>query len=289
MYRSAGAQGKGDGHMSIEIRRDRVAFRFSGEDATRLLHDVLTPPVREEADEARWFALLAPQGKILAEGLIGWADGAYWVDVHRDAAENFFKRMKMYRLRAKMEIEMLDQSHRVGWSAEATDAGVVHRDARVEGLGYRVIAPVVEGESWADGDGQARARIAAGIAEMGPDFDADDVFPHDIGMDHLGGVDFKKGCYVGQEVVSRMQHRGTARRRPVVVDGVSAERGDAVKVNGRNAGTLGGPVHGKAVAIVRIDKVGADGVAETGGAPVTLALPAWASYRFAESASDDAE
>lgn len=275
--------------MSIEIRRDRVAFRFSGKDATRLLHDVLTPPVREEAGDARWFALLAPQGKILAEGLIGWAEGAYWLDVHRDIAENFLKRMKMYRLRAKMEIEMLDHSHRVGWSAETQSAGIVHGDGRAVGLGYRIITPVVEGEGWADGSGQARARIAAGIAEMGPDFEPDDVFPHDIGMDHLGGVDFKKGCYVGQEVVSRMQHRGTARRRPVLVDGVTGARGDAVQVNGRNVGTLGTPIDGKAIAIVRIDKVGTEGDVETDGSPVTLALPSWASYRFAESGESEAD
>ncbi|WP_196259576.1 YgfZ/GcvT domain-containing protein [Pelagibacterium limicola] len=272
--------------MSIEIREDRIAFRFSGEDTTRLLHDVLTPPVREEVGVARWFALLSPQGKILAEGLIGWADNAYWLDVHREVAESFLKRMKMYRLRAKMEIEMLDESHRVGWSADAPKDGVVHQDGRGKGLGWRVIAPAVDAEGWEAGAGQARARIAAGIAEMGPDFDADDVFPHDIGMDHLGGVDFKKGCYVGQEVVSRMQHRGTARRRPVLARGVSGMRGETVTVNGKNAGTLGTPVDGDAVAVVRIDKVGADGAAAINGAPVTLVLPGWASYRFADIESE---
>jgi len=273
--------------MSIEIHEDRVAFRFSGEDATRLLHDVLTPPVREDADEARWFALLSPQGKILAEGLIGWAEDAYWLDVHQSVAENFLKRMKMYRLRAKMDIEMLDENHRVGWSMDAPTVGIAHRDGRAEGLGWRVIAPVDAAEGWVEGSGQAKARIAAGIARMGPDFDADDVFPHDVGMDHLGGVDFKKGCYVGQEVVSRMQHRGTARRRPVIVEGATGGRGDTVMVNGKTAGTLGTPVDGRAVAIVRIDKVGAAGAAEIGGKRVTLALPVWAGYRFVESARDE--
>lgn len=275
--------------MSIEIRTDRVAFRFSGEDATHLLHDVLTPPVREDTEDARWFALLAPQGKILAEGLIGWADGAYWLDVHHSIAENFFKRMRMYRLRAKMDIEMLDESHRIGWSAEAPAGGIAHRDGRAEGLGWRVIAPVAEVEDWQEGTGQASVRIAAGIAEMGPDFDVDDVFPHDIGMDHLGGVDFKKGCYVGQEVVSRMQHRGTARRRPVIVEGTAGARGDTITIGGKSAGTLGTPVNGKAVAIVRIDRVGADGAAQIDGAAVTLALPFWAGYRFVESVDSNVE
>lgn len=272
--------------MTIEKRVDRVTFKISGPDATHLLHDVLTPPVLEDG-EARWFALLAPQGKLLAEGLIGWADGAHWLDVSASVAENFFKRMKMYRLRAKMEIEMLAETHAVGWSAEAPDMGIVHRDGRAEGLGYRVIAALADAEDWAEGTGQAKARVAAGIAEMGPDFATEEVFPHDIGMDHLGGVDFKKGCYVGQEVVSRMQHRGTARRRPVIVSGISeGARGDAVTIGEKSVGTLGEVVGGKSVAIARIDKIPHGGAASVAGAPVSLALPQWARYDFATPGGD---
>ncbi|WP_338607519.1 folate-binding protein [Pelagibacterium nitratireducens] len=272
--------------MTIEKRVDRVTFKISGPDATHLLHDVLTPPVLEDG-EARWFALLAPQGKLLAEGLIGWADGAHWLDVPAAVTENFFKRMKMYRLRAKMDIEMLAETHAVGWSADAPETGIVHRDGRGEGLGYRVIAALADAEDWAEGTGQAKARIAAGIAEMGPDFATEEVFPHDIGMDHLGGVDFKKGCYVGQEVVSRMQHRGTARRRPVIVSGIVAgARGDAVVIGGKSVGTLGGVVGGTSVAIARIDKITHGSAASVAGAPVSLALPQWARYDFATPGGD---
>lgn len=271
--------------MGIELRGDRAVFRIAGPDATHLLHDVVTTTVKEDEGDARWFALLAPQGKILAEGLIGWADGAYWLDVHESVAETFFKRMKMYRLRAKLEIENLAESHAVGWSAEPVAGAICHRDSRAEGLGYRVIAPRVEALDWAASQGQARARIAAGVLELGPDFPAEDAFPHDIGMDHLGGVDFKKGCFVGQEVVSRMQHRGTARRRPVLVAGVTqGAAGDSLTIEGRTVGTIGAPLEGRAVAIVRIDKLRPDGVATLGEAPVNLALPSWARYGFAESA-----
>lgn len=272
--------------MTIERRSDRVAFRFSGPDTTHLLHDVLTPPVLEDG-VARWYGLLAPQGKLLAEGLIGWADGAYWLDVPSEAADNFFKRMKMYRLRAKMEIERLDESHVVGWSRAQPMSGVVHEDGRAEGLGHRVIAPIGDAGDWVEGDGQAQARIDAGILEMGPDFIPEDVFPHDIGMDHLGGVDFKKGCYVGQEVVSRMQHRGTARRRPVIVNGIAeGSRGDAIVVGGKSVGTLGAVIDGSAVAIARIDKVSDTAEASVNGAPVSLALPQWARYGFVAPGGD---
>ncbi len=272
--------------MTIEKRADRVAFKISGPDATHLLHDVLTPTVAEDG-AARWYGLLAPQGKLLAEGLIGWAENAYWLDVPTAVADNFFKRMKMYRLRAKLEIEDLSETHAVGWSAEAPKMGIAHADTRTSGLGYRVIAPVEESADWADGTRQAATRIASGIAEMGPDFGPDEVFPHDIGMDHLGGVDFKKGCYVGQEVVSRMQHRGTARRRPVIVSGLAAAKtGDTLSVDGKSIGAIGTPVDGKAVATARIDKISGPDLATVNGEPVSLALPSWARYGFAAPGGD---
>ena len=126
-------------------------------------------------------------------------------------------------------------------------------------------------------------RIAAGISELGPDFGPDEHFPHDVGMDLLGGVDFKKGCYIGQEVVSRMEHRGTARRRPVIVSGIAGNGGPVV-ASGREAGTTGKVVGGKAVAIVRLDRFDGNEVT-VGGAPVTVSIPSWATYRLGESAA----
>jgi folate-binding Fe-S cluster repair protein YgfZ len=103
-------------------------------------------------------------------------------------------------------------------------------------------------------------------------------------MDLLGGVDFKKGCYIGQEVVSRMEHRGTARRRPVIVEGVEAPKGTPVLVGGRDSGAIGTPVGGKAVAIVRLDRFDG-GEVTVGGKPVSVTLPGWATYRLGESAA----
>lgn len=274
--------------MPTYLRADRVVFRFSGPDATRLLGDVLTAPVEETEGAARWFGLLTPQGKIIAEGLVGWAQGAHWIDVHKSVVDNFFKRMRMYKLRATLEIEMLGESHRVGWAADKPETSIVHPDPRADGLGYRVIAEAGATADWAQGEAPEAARIAAGIPALGPDCNAEDVFPHDIGMDQLGGVDFKKGCYVGQEVVSRMQHRGTARRRPVIVSGVpvGAARGDALVLAGKTIGAIGTPVDGQTVAIVRVDKVEDPDAVTLDDAPVQLALPQWARYGFAESTND---
>ncbi len=259
--------------MPTILRPSRALFRFSGADAQKLLFDVVTGRLVAEVGPPLWWALLSPQGKIQAEGLSTYADGAFWLDVDAGVAAAFFKRMRMYRLRAAVEIADLGETHAVGWGG-----GAVHQ---------RVIGTRAEAAGWAAADDSYdAARIGEGIAELGADFGADEMFPHDIGMDLLGGVDFRKGCYVGQEVVSRMQHRGTARRRPVIVSGIAAPAGSAVVAGGREAGKLGKIVGEQAVAVVRLDRF--DGGAVTvDGRPVRVSLPGWATYALGESPRAD--
>lgn len=258
--------------MPTILRPSRALFRFSGADAQKLLFDVVTGRLVAEAGPPVWWALLSPQGKIQAEGLSVWREDAFWLDVDQSVADAFLKRMKMYRLRAAVVIDDVRESHAVGYDP-AADKG-------------HVIGTRVEAAGWAPADASYDAgRIAEGVAELGPDFAADQVFPHDIGMDLLGGVDFKKGCYIGQEVVSRMEHRGTARRRPVIVSDVEGDAGTPVVVGGREAGAIGTPVGGKAVAIVRLDRFDGGDV-KVGGKPVTITLPGWATYRLGESVSE---
>jgi folate-binding protein YgfZ len=273
--------------MATILRADRALFRFSGPEAHRLLNDVVTGHVPESGDVAAAWALLSPQGKILAEGLVGHAEDALWLDVHRDVADDFFKRMKMYRLRAKVEIEDLRQTHRMGFATEP--AHLAHRDRLGPvAIGYRVIAPVEAAGDWATDDAAYHAsRIAAGILHQGNDFPANDAFAHDLGFDILDGIDFAKGCYVGQEVVSRMKHRGTARRRPVIVSGIDAPSGTPVIAGTREAGTLGQVVNGKAVAILRLDRITDPSAVTSDGKPVELSLPDWATYQFGGSPEGD--
>ena len=259
--------------MTTVLRASRALFRFSGADAQKLLFDVVTGRIVAEPGPDIWWALLSPQGKIQAEGLSRYADDAFWLDVDQGVADAFFKRMRIYKLRAAVEIADLRETHRVGWVGDAPHT--------------MVIGDAADARDWAAADDSyAAARIAEGMAEQGADFAADSVFPHDISMDLLGGVDFKKGCYIGQEVVSRMQHRGTARRRPVIVSGIEATAGAAVTVGARDAGAVGQVVDGKAVAIVRLDRFDG-GEVMVGGKAVRVELPGWATYRLGESASAD--
>ncbi len=272
--------------MPTILRPSRALIRFSGADAQKLLFDTLTGRILAQPGPAVWWALLSPQGKIQAEGLAGWADDAFWLDVDRSVADHFLKRMKMYRLRARVEIDDLRDTHCVGCSADAGTEELVHADPR--GLGYRVIAEQAQAAAWhSDDEPFAAQRIARGVAELGQDFAVDSTFAHDIGMDLLDGIDFAKGCYIGQEVVSRMKHRGTARRRPVIVGDIAAEPGADVVAGGRVAGNLGRVSAGRAVAILRLDRITDPAAVTAGGQPVTVSLPDWASYRFGESGSDD--
>jgi folate-binding protein YgfZ len=264
--------------------------RFSGEDARKLLNDTLTCRFDDGLKGVgRWFALLSPQGKVQVEGLVTEAEGAFWFDIEAGLVADFVKRMKLYRLRAKVDIEHRPELT-VYWSPDGDapeGALFAYRDERAPGLGTRYVVAGEHEKPVNDEDDPMAAyhaaRVAAGVVEFG-DFGANEVFPHDIGMDFLGGVDFKKGCYIGQEVVSRMQHRGTARRRPVLVSGVpeGAAAGAPVMVGEREAGAIGGEVEGRAVAILRLDRV-TGGLVTIGGLPVELSLPAWATYRFGEA------
>jgi folate-binding protein YgfZ len=279
--------------MTIHLRADRAVFRFSGPDAHKLLNDVVTGEIPAiglgEGEVAAAWALLSAQGKILAEGLAGHAEDAIWVDVHQSVADDFFKRMKMYRLRAQATIDDLRETHRVGFAQDEEPTGIRHTDRMGPiDMGYRTIAPVEATAGWVQDDAFYHAeRIGVGIAHQGNDFPANDAFAHDIGLDILDGIDFAKGCYVGQEVVSRMKHRGTARRRPVIVSGIDAPAGSAVVAGGREAGTIGQVVDGMAVAILRLDRITDPAAVTVEGKPVGVALPVWATYQFGDAVAED--
>jgi folate-binding protein YgfZ len=281
--------------LALYQMMSRALVRISGEDAKKLCNDTLT--CRFEglgAGTGRWFALLSPQGKVLVEGLVSLEDGAYWFDLDAGLVADFIKRMKMYRLRAKADIvEVEDRA--VLWSPDEDlpprGMPIAVRDERSPALGIRYIVDRADiGEAARGGEeAYATARIGAGIMALGPDFAANEMFPHDLGMDFLSGLDFKKGCYIGQEVVSRMQHRGTARRRPVIVAGLpdGAAPGAPLLLGEREIGTIGAMQSGHAVALVRLDRVSDPHAASFAGLPVDLRLPAWAGYGFGGAGGEE--
>jgi folate-binding protein YgfZ len=202
------------------------------------------------------------------------------------------RRLTLYRLRAKVDIAAATTPVAVVWDdANAPEEKPVLTDGRFKGAVFRRYDPPLPAADSAPADWDAY-RIGHGIAESGPDYALGDAFPHDVLLDQIGGVGFKKGCYVGQEVVSRMQHRGTARRRLALVtaDEALPASGTEITAGGKAIGTLGTVLGSDGLAIVRTDRAGS---AVDAGTPVTagdvtvrLSLPEWTGLQM--TAGEDA-
>ena len=285
---------------SVAELPDRGVVRAAGPDAEGFLQNLLTLDMgRVGEGRAGYGALLTPQGKILFDFIVHRQGSAFLFDLQRDLAGDFIRRLSLYRLRAKVEIEDLSDTHRVfAWGVDRPpDLGAVAAaDPRRPELGFRAIFP--PGAATPSGYVEASAedyhahRIAMGVPEGGRDFTFGEAFPHDAGLDQLGGVDFRKGCYVGQEVVSRMEHRGTARRRILTAasEGDLPAPGTPIEADGRPLGGLGSTAGRRGLALVRVDRVREAmerGVPVTAaGTPLTLAIPGWARFAWPETVAE---
>lgn len=269
--------------MPRTILPDRAVIRVAGTDAEELLQNVLTCDVAS-ARPLAYGALLTPQGKILADFLLHREGEGFALDMHEALADDVSKRLSLYRLRSKVEISRDPRRVEVRWGAQGEpEKGAA--DPRVEALGCRNL---VEAET-ADDAGWNAHRIAHAVPECGLDYLPSTVFPHEAGMDSLGAIDFEKGCYVGQEVVSRTQHRGTARKRVLAVTGEGdlPPPGAELRAGERPLGTMGSAAGGHGIAFARLDRVrealDAGMPIRAGAHEVSLALPSWAGYSWPAS------
>jgi tRNA-modifying protein YgfZ len=281
--------------MKAAFLPDRGVVKVSGEDARNFLNGLVTTDVTlVRPGLGRFGALLTPQGKIVIDFLITEAPsghgGGFLIDCPRALAQALTDKLGFYKLRAKVSIENLSDTFGViaGWDgAPSVRPDLAFDDPRSEALGLRILAPEtlapkvadLMGAELIDSKTYEAHRIACGAPRGGLDFTYGDAFPHETNMDRLHGVDFDKGCYVGQEVVSRMQHRGTARTRSVKVllEDLSPEVGVSVMAGDKSVGTMGSSAQGKGIALVRIDRV-ADALdagqpLTAGGLAVRLAEP----------------
>jgi tRNA-modifying protein YgfZ len=281
---------------------DRGVLRVEGEEASKFLQGLLTNDVSHLGpDEAAHAALLSPQGKILFEMFVVHAEDAYFLETGVALLPDLQKKLGFYKLRAKVAISDLTDTVDVCaiWGGTvASDDVLVYTDPRLPTLGQRAILPKGSFESLSalahleTPDDYHAHRILAGVPEAGRDYALGDTFPHEADMDQLRGVDFKKGCFVGQEVVSRMQHRATTRKRVVPVrylGGFRPIEGAEVRAGeiaiGHAGSALPTPEDGKPVlglALLRLDKA-ADAIeAKTpimcAGSLVEVLTPPWATF-----------
>ncbi len=245
---------------------DRGVVEVSGPDATKFLHGLVTNDVqRLVAGEARFCGLLAPQGKILFDFFvfaIGEGEGRrYLLDCSKALEADLIKRLNLYRLRSTVTIASLSDSLAVFVLTEASQGGeaalAVAPDPRAETLGFRAIAPRAALEAGAERADYDARRLEAGVPEGGLDFSYGETFPHEANMDLLAGVDFKKGCFVGQEVVARTQHRGLARRRIARyrAEGGAPAPGTPIKAGEIDLGVTGSRQGELGLAMVRLDRL----------------------------------
>ncbi len=264
---------------------DRGVVRVAGGDAEKLLQGLVTSDVALLTPARALFAaLLTPQGKILFDFVISLQGGAYLLDTAAAHAPQLAKRLEMYRLRSRVDISDDSAKYRV-LAAWGDAGGTGLADPRLPALGARILlgpgsaaeTPAQFAINAAERDYHAH-RIALGVPEGGKDYALGDTFPHDANLDALNGVSFTKGCFVGQEVVSRMQHRATARRRIVIVEGdAPLEPGLEIAAGASKIGTIGSVAGNRALALVRLDRAeeaATKGEALTAaGSPVRLRLP----------------
>jgi folate-binding protein YgfZ len=286
--------------MKAALLPDRGVIKVIGDGARNFLHGLVTADMLDlTPGSARFCALLTPQGKIIADFFVAEAPpqhgGGFFLDTPRTLIATLLDRLNLYKLRAKVLIE--DLSEVLGvltiWDGAAvTKYGLCYDDPRLPALGMRSMMPPHRaadaaaelGAALVAADEYEAHRIALGIPSGGIDFAYGDVFPHETDMDQLGGIDFAKGCYVGQEVVSRIEHRGTARTRavPIRYNGAAPPSGAAITAGGRQVGTVGSAMNGRGIALLRLDRVAeaAGETLEAGGVAIHIVKPAWTRFSF---------
>ena len=286
--------------MQAALLPDRGVVKVVGDDARRFLNGLVTNDVDKVAPgKPRFAALLTPQGKIIVDFIIAEAPagdgGGFFLDCPRALASTLVERLTFYKLRAKVICEDLSSGLGVMaiWDGTAdSEYGLSYPDPRLSMLGSRVILPPhLAAEAAADlgatlaaAEAYEAHRIALGVPRGGLDFVYGDTFSHEADMDQLNGVDFDKGCYVGQEVVSRVEHRASARSRvvPIAYDEFAPSSGLPIMAGDKQIGTLGSTAKGHGLALMRLDRIEdalTDGKQlQAGGITIRAVKPAWAKF-----------
>ncbi len=277
---------------------DRGVVSVSGEDAQSFLQGLITNDIEKVSKTtAIYAALLTPQGKFLHDFFIVQHKDRYLLDCDVSRIPDLIKRLSMYRLRAKVDIADESATFSVGIMLEPDGAastseagaaktrfdGVSYIDPRHAGLGERTIRLIDEDDTFPTDEtvlASNRAeydarRIALGIPDSRADLVPEKSLPLEVGFDELNGVDFQKGCYVGQEVTARMKHRSLVKKRlfPVTFDGDLAP-GSSVSAGDIVAGEIYSARTGSGLALLRLD-LAEMGDLSVDGVDVTPEKPGW--------------
>lgn len=274
-------------------RLDRAVLSVSGEDRATFLQGLISNDIAKAGpDHAIWAAFLTPQGKFLWDLFIVEHDGAFLIDVEAARAEDFRKKLSIYKLRAKVTVALtelsvyavmnpavLDLGDAPG-AARAFGGGVAYVDPRLAVLGARVVLAsadtlVAAGLAETDLAAWDSVRLRAGVPDGSRDLEVDKALLLENGFDELGGVDFDKGCYMGQELTARTKYRGLIRKRllPVTIDGPVPAPGTPLLAGEAEAGEMRSSWGTSGLALVRLEYLGQP--LKAGQSTLTASVPDW--------------
>ncbi len=291
------------------ILESRGVLRVGGPDRRAFLQGLISNDIEKVTGErAIWSAFLTAQGKFLHEFTIFEdgedADGAFLIDCEAARLDDLKRRLSMYKLRSKVALEDLRDSQAVLalFGADALDplglpaepgragrfgAGPVAVDPRHAGLGARAVLPRAEAEACLREAGFSQAtladydrrRIPLGLPDGSRDLEVERTILLEAGFDELSGVDWQKGCYLGQELTARTKYRALIKKRllPVEIEGASPEPGTAILSGSREVGVLRSTVDGLGMALLRLESLEDD--LSAGEAKVRVAVPDWVRFQ----------
>ena len=248
---------------------NRKLLKIGDGEAEPFLQGILTCNLETILPESAGFGgLLTPQGKILFDFFVVRDGDNFLLDVDSGQIDELVRRLTFYRLRADVSFEICSDGTKVFacWDKgvqlqEADDdvEGIIITDPRLDKMGHRIYSKnAPKGMKSTSIEQYEAHRIELGVPEGGIDYHYGDAFPHEALYDQTGGVDFSKGCYVGQEVVSRMHHRGTARKRIIQISSQSPlpDAGSKITISDKNVGEITSAAGKKGLALLRLDRVG---------------------------------
>ena len=279
----------------------RALLAVTGPEARPFLQGLISNDIEKVTpDRAIHAALLTAQGKYLHDFFIAVrGDGALLIDCEAARRDDLRKRLMIYRLRSKATIEALDgwtvfaawrdgALPALGLGAEAgaaapLDEGVAFTDPRLTALGARVLLPsdgtaALSGFAREDADAYDCWRLSHGVADGSRDLEPEKSILLESNFEELNGVDFNKGCYVGQELTARTKYRGLVKKKlvPVEVFGAAPEPGTQILLDGKDAGTMRSVRDGHGLALLRLDAIdAAEGTLTAGNARLVPRLPGW--------------
>ena len=296
---------------SYTILEHRAVLTLAGADVRSFLQGIVSNDVaRVSTDRALWTAFLTPQGKFLHEFFMverpGAADGRtlLWLDCEAERRADLLRRLKIYKLRADVILEDAAEelavaalfgsgvSEALGLTGQPPGSacdfagGIAFLDPRLEGLGARAVLPKDGATAALESAGFKAAgledydglRIGLGVPDGSRDLEVEKALLMDSGFDELNGLDWDKGCYMGQELTARTHYRGLTKKRllPVAFDGPAPEPGAVIRAGEKEAGVLGSTANGLGLALLRLEHLGEDASPLTAGeARLTVVKPDW--------------